>query len=57
MDGGLGYATAVMTAAGVAGGHLILDSHGFGAVVFVQGIWLVATGVKLWSIPMDQNVS
>ena len=31
----------------VGSGHVKLDVHGFGAVVLLQGIWLIATGAAL----------
>jgi hypothetical protein len=32
----------------VASGHVRLDVHGFGAVVLLQGIWLIAVGAALY---------
>jgi hypothetical protein len=32
----------------VGSGHVQLDVHGFGAVVLLQGIWLIATGAALY---------
>ena len=29
-------------------GHLRLDIHGFGAVMLLNGIWYISTGILLW---------
>lgn len=38
-----------ITMAAMFSGHLVLDVHGFGAVVLGQAIWFVVSGALLWS--------
>jgi hypothetical protein len=43
-----GLVVAPVTFIAVASGHVRLDVHGFGAVVLLQGIWLIAVGAALY---------
>ncbi len=43
-----GFILAPATLAGLFSGHLNLDAHGFGIVVFVQAVWFIAAGAMLW---------
>lgn len=43
----LGCAIAGLVLLALFSGHISLDVHGFGAVVFVQAIWLVLVGAEL----------
>jgi hypothetical protein len=43
----LGCAIAVLVLLALFSGHITLDVHGFGAVVFVQAIWLILVGAEL----------
>lgn len=36
-------------------GLLPLDVHGYGLVVLLQGVWFVATGVKMWRGTLEFN--
>jgi hypothetical protein len=42
-----GFAVAALTLGAIGIGNLRLDVHGFGAVVFVEGVWMIAGGVLL----------
>lgn len=46
-----GLAAGPLAILALASGHLRLDVHGFGLVVLVQSVWLVAVGVCLWRAP------
>jgi hypothetical protein len=50
----LGIAVAVVSAAGVASGHLVLSVHGFGAVMIGQGVWVLWSAWSLARVP-DQG--
>jgi hypothetical protein len=45
--GVFGAIIGVVVLAATTIGHLRLDVHGFGAVVLLQGFWLIAVGVLL----------
>jgi hypothetical protein len=48
---GLGFYGCILgvaTLAALFSGHLNLDAHGFGAVVFGQAAWFVVAGLMLW---------
>jgi hypothetical protein len=45
---GLAVGTAIVVAVG--SGHLRLDVHGFGLVVLLQAVWLIAVGTLLWRL-------
>lgn len=45
--GWYGCVVAALALAALLSGHLRLDVHGFGAVVLLQGVWLIAVGAEL----------
>ena len=45
--GWYGCVVAALALAALLSGHLRLDVHGFGAVVLLQAVWLVAVGAEL----------
>ncbi len=48
--GFLGCGIGVLTLMALFSGHLVMDVHGFGAVMLVQAIWLILVGVELRSV-------
>lgn len=48
---GFGVVASLLAAGMVAAGHLRLDVHGFGAVVFAHGVFWGGAGIVLWRRP------
>ncbi len=45
--GFVGLAVGVLIVAGVLTGHLVLDVHGMGVVIFLMGVWFILVAVQL----------
>jgi hypothetical protein len=45
-----GLFLGVATIIAFMSGHLRLDVHGFGLVVFIQAVWYISVGVLLWRL-------
>lgn len=44
-----GCVIAPLTLIGLFSGHINLDAHGFGIIIFAQAGWFISAGVLLWS--------
>lgn len=51
--GGAGLLASGFALAGFLSGHLALDVHGFGWIVFAQSAWLIVVGLLLCRIPRE----
>jgi hypothetical protein len=45
--GGVGGCVALAGLAGLLSGHVRMSAHGFGLIVFLQSVWMVAIGVSM----------
>jgi hypothetical protein len=54
-----GIVIGLLTLAGLFGGHLVLDVHGEGIVIFAQAVWLILVAVRLgWTgAPADAQMN
>jgi hypothetical protein len=52
-----GFLLGLVTMVALFSGHLHLDAHGFGMVVFGQAAWFIAAGIMLWQVRSQAAVS